>query len=264
VVVFNCGAGIPASSYRRFSQYLAANETAVLNYDYRGIGRSRTGSLRGLKATIEDWAELDCSAAIEFVGIRCPSFIKVGLGHSIGSLLFGGAANASLISDFVLVSPHSGYVGDYRGRYRAPMAILWHGAMPALTRILGYFPARLLGLGEDIPAGVAMQWAKQVKPFDLDAGKRAHSPRMRSFLERCAELSGRALLVTFADDGFATEAATRRVARLLTGLQIDVWRIQPEEVGMRTIGHFGFFRREAETHLWPRVLEYLRKVGDGT
>ena len=44
------------------------------------------------------------------------------------------------------------------------MAVLWHGVMPLVTRVVGYFPAQILGLGEDIPAGVAMQWAARTGP----------------------------------------------------------------------------------------------------
>ena len=59
----------------------------------------------------------------------------------------------------MLIGGHTGYYGDYHPRYRLPMTAVWHALMPAITLVLGYFPARRLGLGEDLPARVALQWA---------------------------------------------------------------------------------------------------------
>src|ERR1044072_1541019 len=84
--------------------------------------------------------------------------------HSIGALLFGGAPNAAEQSRLVIISGHTAYYGDYDARYRLPMAVLWHGVMPVTTALLGYFPARRLGLGEDIPANVALRWAGRRSP----------------------------------------------------------------------------------------------------
>ena len=112
-------AGIPAAHYRRFAGYLAEGGVPVLTYDYRGIGKSKPLRLRGFAASVEDWAEFDCGGAIAWVRCRYPRAKLVGIAHSIGALLLGGAPNANELSHFVLVSSHTGYFGDYLPRYTA-------------------------------------------------------------------------------------------------------------------------------------------------
>jgi predicted alpha/beta hydrolase len=72
------------------------------------------------------------------------------------------------------------------------------------------------------------------------------------------------LLITFTDDGFATQAGEARLKRLFATLKTIEWNIHPKETGMRRIGHFGFFRRQAQEILWPRVLAYLSEVKSAT
>ena len=159
--IVHCGAGIPAVRYRRFASFLAASGIPTLVYDYRGIGLSRPKALRGFRAAIEDWAEYDCGGALAWMRERFPNADLVGIAHSIGALLVGGAPNSAEHDRLVFVGGHTGYFGDYHPRYRVPMTAVWHGLMPAMTLMLGYFPASRLGLGEDIPARIALQWASR-------------------------------------------------------------------------------------------------------
>jgi len=260
-VVFNCGGGIPASHYRRFASYLAKNGIPVLTYDYRGIGQSRPMHLRGFAATAEDWAEYDCGGAIAWLSARYPGAELVGIAHSVGTLLLGGAPNAGALSRLVLICSHTGYFGDYHPRYRLPMALLWHGVMPGLTRLLGYFPGRQLGLGEDLPSGIALQWARRRTP-DLKLAGTRESERARAGLARCTTLRHPALVVSFTDDAFATEAGTRRLLSYYSQIRPVSMRISPSDAGMEAIGHFGFFHSNAHATLWPRVLAYLLHKND--
>ncbi|MFO1314562.1 MAG: alpha/beta fold hydrolase [Burkholderiales bacterium] len=260
-VVLNCGAGIPAVHYRRFAAHLAAAGIGTLIYDYRGVGRSRPASLRRFAASIEDWAERDCAAAIDWLRGECPDDTLVGIGHSVGGVLLAGAPNVGRLARIVMLGAHTGYYGDYRRGWRLPMAVLWHGVMPAVTSVLGYFPGRALRLGDDLPKGVAMQWARRRAPFVRRA---PHVPmdRMAHLVERCAHLTARGLIVTATDDGFATEAGAARVRAFLPGFAAEHWVITPREAGARKLGHFGFFRRAAEGTLWPRLVAWLAAAGD--
>jgi predicted alpha/beta hydrolase len=257
VAVVHAGAGIPALRYRRFARYLAAAGMPVLTYDYRGIGLSRPPDLRGFTALIEDWAENDCAAAIGWLRERFPRAEALGIAHSVGTLLFGGAHNAAEQGLLVLVGAHTGYYGDYRALYRLPMAALWHGLMPALTRLVGYFPARRLGLGEDIPAGIALQWASRRSPDLRRSSGVGSQERAQRLLDRCAALERPALLVGFSDDAFATAAGARRLLQHYPRLAPRRVIYTPADAGVRRIGHFGFFGRAAGPALWPRLLAEL-------
>ena len=261
VALVHCGAGIPAAYYRRFASFLAQSGIPTLTYDYRGIGASRPPSLRGFRATVEDWGEYDCGGAIAWLRERYPRSQIMAVAHSAGGLLHGGAPNAGEQSMLALVCAHTGYYGDYRAPYRLPMAALWHGLMPALARVFGYFPGRRLGLGEDIPGAVALQWAGRRSPELRPAGQGAAAERTRRLLDRCAALERPAALVCVNDDAFATVAAAERLLAYYPRLSIHQrLTLSPADAGVRGIGHFGFFRREAGAALWPRLLAALQAL----
>jgi predicted alpha/beta hydrolase len=232
VVLLSCGGGIPAARYARFARFLAASSIPVLTFDYRGIGASRTAGLRGVRAVAEDWSELDCGGAITHLRTRYPSAEIVGVAHSIGTLLMGGAPNVGIISRFVFLCAHTGYYADYESRYRLPMAVLWHGVMPVLTRIFGYFPARLLGLGEDIPAGIALQWAARRSPEFRPEATDTNSGRAKSMISRYQTVRGQVLQIGFTDDAFATRAGGSRLISAFPELRPVRIEITPQQAGM--------------------------------
>jgi len=264
VAVLHPGAGIRALNYRRFATFLAQSGMPVLLYDYRGIGLSRPRALRGFRATVEDWAEYDCAGAIAWLQERFPGAQIVGIAHSIGALLAGGAANATHQAQLVLIGGHTAYYGDYDERYRLPMTLLWHGLMPAVTRLLGYFPASRLGLGDDIPGGVALQWAARRSPELRPAGAGPEYERIHQLLDRCALLQRPAVLISISDDAFAGTAGTKRLLSYYPRLfPLKHVVFTPADAGARRLGHFGFFRRAGGSVLWPRFLALLEPQASG-
>jgi predicted alpha/beta hydrolase len=258
VGVLHPGAGIAAGRYGRFAAFLADAGIPTLTYDYRGIGLSRPAKLARFDATMEDWAQYDCAAAISCLRERFPGAEVIGIAHSIGALLVGGAENAAEQSRLVLIGAHTGYYADYRARYRLPMTLVWHALMPAITRVVGYFPGRRLGLGEDIPAKIAFQWAARRSPqLGPDATDSAAS-RTRMLLDRCAALERPALVVSISDDAFASAAGTARLMACYPKLRpLQHLHFTPADAGVSRIGHFGFFSRKAGPALWPRLLAAL-------
>jgi predicted alpha/beta hydrolase len=142
------------------------------------------------------------------------------------------------------------------------MYLLWHALMPALTRVVGYFPGRRLHLLEDLPAGVAFEWANR---RDADfwwnlRGKdgKPDSARIENAVRRFMAIRARTLALSFTDDVFATEAATGRILGLYRNCPATRIVVGPADVGGQKIGHFGFFRSRFRYTLWPRVVEWLR------
>ncbi len=261
VAVINAGAGIPQSFYGRFAAGLADRGLATVTYDYRGIGRSRPPLLRGYAATITDWGELDAPAVLGWVRDRYPDRARAVIGHSVGGFLAGYVADPTLIDRLVLVGAHTGYCGDYAAWARPFMWTLWHAVMPAVTRVFGYFPARRFGLPEDLPAGVALDWAARRRPgletsYRLADGTPDHQ-RIASAVARFGALRVAALALTTTDDPFATPAATERIISLFGGCRFERVRVDPTQLRLPGIGHFGFFRTLARESLWPVVGDWL-------
>ena len=151
------------------------------------------------------------------------------------------------IHRLLFVSPHTGYLGDYARGSRWKMLLLWHVAMPVITQAIGFFPGRALGLPEDLPAGVALAWARRRFRWSIASD---------ASYATCSHIATQGLCVRPSDDVFATEAAFKRVqARFDAAKFIDsVLEVtHPKE----HLGHFGFFRSASEEHWWPIALEWL-------
>jgi predicted alpha/beta hydrolase len=260
--VINAGAGITMRYYDAFARFLAASGFPTLLYDYRGIGKSRPKKLRGFTASVEEWGSKDCAAAVEWLGGRFPEARRIVIGHSIGGFVTGFVANGSAINRMVLVSAHTGYWRDYARLQRPAMYLLWHTLMPAVTRLVGYFPGRRMHLLDDLPRGVALEWANRRKPEfwwnrltrqgELDTDWRD------IILGRFLAIHAATLALRFADDAFATEAATTRILGLYQNCSATQLVLGPHDVGGQRIGHFGFFRTRFGGALWPRVVRWLR------
>ena len=255
------GTAIPASLYQHFARFLAAHGWAVLTYDCRGIGASAPNSLRGFAATFEDWAEYDTGAAIDWVRAHYPGARFVAITHSFAAAVLFATPGAEALGTLVMFSPHTGYWYDYRLLYRLPMTALWHGFMPIVARLRGYFPARRLRLGHDIPGGVALQWAGRRTADVRPRGSPEQRARASAALARARAISGSGLVIAASDDAFSTEAGIRRVLQLVPHLRVDQRRITPVAVGVSRIGHFGLFGRKAGAKVWPQVLAWLDATG---
>jgi predicted alpha/beta hydrolase len=234
--------GVPQGLYRHFALWLQQQGISCYTFGYRGIGASRPAQLRQLKADFSHWA-VDIDALLQHALARHPRVSL--LGHSIGGFLAPVAELAPAMHRLVMVGAQSAYWRDWPLPQRWPMAVMWHGVMPLVTQAVGYFPGRALRLGEDLPKGVAMQWA--LRPWQEPLHADAHAGR------RYARALPPVHMVAASDDPFATVAAQQRLhdALLAPPVTRHVW--QPRAMGLPCLGHFNVFRRPAAV-LWPQLL----------
>jgi predicted alpha/beta hydrolase len=260
--LINAGAGIGMRYYDRFAHFLATHGIPTLVYDYRGIGQSRPSVLRGFAASVEDWGSKDCAAALEWLSGQFPEARRIVIGHSVGGFVTGFVTNGRKIDRMLLVGAHTGYWRDYAARPRLAMYLLWHALMPAVTRVVGYFPGRRLHLLNDLPAGVALEWANRRRPefwWNKVTADGAPDTQWRdNALSRFLAIRASTLALRFTDDAFATEAATTRILGLYQNCPATRMVVGPVDAGGQKIGHFGFFRSRFRETLWPRVLAWLR------
>jgi len=260
-VIVNAGAGIPARYYGRFAAWLADRGLPTLTYDYRGIAASAPPTLKGFEVRVEDWGSKDCAAVLDSMSARFPSAKAAVVGHSIGGFVTGLMPGGERVERLALVGAHTGYWGDYARRARLPMFFTWHLAMPLVVRAMGYMPARRFGLPEDLPAGVARDWSARRKPEPWWNLKRPDGSPDRERIERVIArfdaFRAETLMVSLADDPFATRAASARMAALFRRCRIREKRIDPRSAGLPRVGHFGFFRSRMRETLWPVVGDFL-------
>ncbi|HET9046994.1 MAG TPA: alpha/beta fold hydrolase [Casimicrobiaceae bacterium] len=254
-VIVACGAGIPARFYSRLARHVAARGAAILTFDYRGIGASRRGSLRRLSSGMDDWAVRDLGAAIAEAR-RSHSNVPLGaIAHSVGAMLLGAATGADAIARSVFLGAHTGYWRDYNARWRLPLFVVWHALMPAVTHAVGYFPGSTFRLGEDLPRGVALDWARRRRPALIRTAR--DEARFGPYVERYAAFRAATLSISISDDAFAPPAAAERLLAMYPALDARRETVTPGDAGVHKLGHFGFIRRPAGEYFWNRSADWL-------
>ena len=239
--------GVPQSYYARFAAYLAERGCTVLTFDYRGIGRSLNGDLRKMTARMRDWAQLDAAAAFRYFS----SDVQV-VGHSFGGQAMGLLPEPERIAAGLLVGAQSGYWGNW-----PPLARLWlwpatHFGLDAVTRLFGYFPGSRLGFGEDLPPGVATEWVSWCRHprYLVGALGADHAyARVRSPVRAYA----------ISDDPLGPLRAVEALAGLYPNARWETRRLTPAEVGVKALGHFGFFRERFRDSLWREAADWLER-----
>jgi predicted alpha/beta hydrolase len=256
-VIIHSATAVPQGYYRRFAQFAAqAIGARVLTYDYRGIGKSRPRSLRGFSASLTAWARLDAAAAHAFVNERFRGEPLAIVGHSFGGQLVGLIDEPNAATGAVMVGAQLAYYRDWPVRAHRRLGLIWKWIVPIASALFGYMPGRF-GLGEDLPSGVARQWARWCLHPDYLISEHLDAR------ERFARFDAPTLFFSFTDDEYAPEAAVDHLLRRLRRAPIQHVRLAPEERGADAIGHFGFFRPRFATTLWIEAVEFLRDALEG-
>jgi predicted alpha/beta hydrolase len=256
VVVLPAAMGVRQDFYVPFAQFLADQGFAVLTFDYRGMGQSVPSafreSLRGFKADLFDWAELDYNAALHEAKAWQPDVPLLIVGHSLGGQLPGLLPDNHLIDGLLTVAAGSGY-----WHYNAPPTkrvvwLMWYFAVPLYTRLFGYFPGKKVRKVGDLPKGVIYQWAQWCKSpyYVVD---RAGNPMREGFEKMRIPM----LSLSFTDDEMMSRRSIDSLLDLYKNAQLDRRTIAPQEVGASRVGHFGFFRPQFKATLWQQALAWL-------
>ncbi len=237
--------GVPQSYYAKFAGYLAERGFSVLTFDYRGIGRSLIGKVNDVNARMRDWAILDAAAAFDSLNGKI-----LLIGHSFGGQALGLLPDPSRVAAAVTVGSQSGYWRNWPALGRAWMWPATHIGLPLVSRLFGYFPGSRLGFGEDLPAGVATEWARWCRnPAYIvgDLGVQEAYARFRAPLRAYA----------ISDDPFAPGRAVEALGRLYPNSKWETRAVAPRDLGVKSIGHFGFFRERFRDSLWRETADWL-------
>lgn len=249
--IIHSATAVPRKIYKGFAAYLAERGVAVMTYDYRGTGETRPASLKGFDTSMAEWAAKDVTAAIEFMRARHPDIPQFAIGHSFGGQAVGLAPNNTKVARAMLVAAQAGYwrLFHWPENYRV-FLMLRLFARP-IVHLVGYMPL-WLGIGEELPKGVFLQWTDWVmKPryfFD--------DPELTA-TANFANFRGPLRALCFTDDSWATLAGVKLLCSGFTATTPDIVAIAPADIGAERIGHFGFFRPIFRETLWKDAADWL-------
>ena len=251
-VVLAGATAVPARAYHPLAEALSAAGLAVLTFDYRGIARSQRTAPRLEVATMADWGRFDLEGALSALAARLPTMPLLLVGHSVGGQLLGLAPTSGALRGALLVGAQNGYWKNWKGLAQARMWLNWHVLLPSLTAALGYGPMRVLKMGENLPAGVARQWARWGRHpgYFLSECTPAEC-------EHYVRLGFPIRFYHFTDDEFAPLPAVRGLADIYRAAETEVVTRAPQDLGVSAIGHFGWLKPHFRDTLWQQMADWL-------
>ncbi|MCV2362701.1 alpha/beta fold hydrolase [Paucibacter sp. DJ1R-11] len=245
--------------YRGFAEWLAGRGYAVLSYDYRGIGRNLQGSVRDERAGLREWAQLDMAAALRAIEHRRQREQRaqgqplgvLAIGHSFGGQAIGLAPGFEQLDAVLGVAAQAADFRYWAGLQKAKAALFFHALLPTLSHLFGHAPGWVLGgRAQNLPKGAALQWAR----WGRRRGYLFSDPAVQADLGY-HRFTGPVHLWNVTDDTlFGPGPAVDQLGRQFSSAELQRHTLDPRQLGLRAIGHFGMFRRELGAKLWPLLL----------
>lgn len=252
-VLLSPATGVRQHFYLRFAQWLAAQGHDVLVFDYRGIGLSLQGPLRECRATLQEWGQQDQVAALNWLLQRTGQAQALMLGHSAGGQMLGLLPNHHRVARLVGVSASTGWFKGMRLGFRLRARLGLRLLVPLGALVKGYAPTAAVGLGENLPAGVARQWGQ----WCAAGGYATNATKRHPALDFHAQVRTPITVLHATDDDIANRATVADLLRTFPGAACTAHAIAPAQHGLRAIGHIDWFRQSHQA-LWPLLAAALR------
>jgi predicted alpha/beta hydrolase len=257
VVQINSATATPKEYYLPFANYLVENGFVACVYDYRGTCESTPESgLRGCMYDYMMFGQLDMPAVLEFLDVQFPDLPKLIMGHSVGGQKVGFMPNHHKIKGMVTFATSVGYWGFMPWKYRIQTHFFFHIFTPISNFLFGYVAAKRLGLMEDLPKQIVLDWRNWCSvPEYFFNSKYASGSADKAFFQ---DLTFPIQVYWTTDDPISNVRSVPmfwKHVKSLGGIKIDC--IIPQEIGAKEIGHFGFFRRKFKETLWVKALKDL-------
>jgi predicted alpha/beta hydrolase len=245
--------GVKQHFYMRFAAWLAEQGHDVLVFDYRGIGQSLQGHVRDCRATLAEWGQQAQVAALNWLLQRTGQAQVALIGHSAGGQMMGRLPNHHHISRLVGVATPTGWLRGMRLGFRLQAIIGLRVAIPLGARFKGYAPTALLGLGENLPTQVGVQWGQ----WCAAGGYATNAVKGRPQQDFHNEIRIPITVFHATDDDIANPTTVADLMRTFPAARKQVHRIAPREHGLKSIGHIDWFRPSHQA-LWPLLAKALR------
>jgi len=246
--------GVPQTWYEALAGWLAGQGFLALTFDLRGIGRSRRRPLREEQADLFTWAG-DMGAALAALSGRAGGLPLTWVGHSLGGQLFPFVPGRERAQKMVTVASGSGYWRDNTAELKRKVWLLWWVAVPVSIALLGWYPGRALRMIGDLPAGAMAQWRRWCLHPEYAVGVEGEPARAAYAAVKIPITS-----LSFTDDEYMSARNIEALHGQYTGAPPRMLRLAPAELGVKRVGHFGFFLPH-HAPLWREILvpELLRQ-----
>ena len=249
-LVISSATGVLQKYYSKFAKHFSTLGYTVYTFDYYGIGESCSVKIKENNVSLNDWAN-DQASILNLAKQSNPNHKITLITHSIGGQLIGLNSKIHLADSIITIASQTGYWKYFKGINRLRMLSFWYVLIPIATPLFGYFPAKKMGLFENIPKNVVYQWRQWgIHPKYI----------FREFKTLQFELiKNNVLVLSFPRDSYAPKQAVDWLSDQFKNAQVDRKHIIPEDLNIEDIKHFGFFRSKFKDSLWKSTDEWILK-----
>jgi len=254
-IIISSATGVLQGYYRKFASNFASIGYTVYTFDYYGIGKSggKIDELKNNATDLKSWGSVDQAAVVAYAKNQKPDYEITLLTHSVGGQLLGFNPNYEQIDKIVLVASQTGYWKYFKGWHNLKMWLLWYVIIPILTPIFGYFPAKVLGLFENLPKNMVYEWAKWGRQKDYLMY--FHNDQEYFFDKIRVPL----LSFSFPKDHFAPKATVDWLTDQFKNAKVQREHYIPSNDKLHRLKHFGFFKEEFKNTLWKKTEEWIQE-----
>lgn len=249
VMVVGPAAGFTQEAYKSFAVFFMQWGFTVITFDYRGIGSSAPEELKGYEASMQQWAVQDIDAALRYAKNTFPKQEIIYAGHSVGGEIIGLAQASQYINKLILINSSLSCkkLWPLKDRCRITMLklLVW-----VLSKWHGYFPGKRIGMFGNIPKGVMHEWSNWCdNPNGLfDKFPDANYRKLQIPL----------LAFSFSDDWRCPPKAVEELLSRFANAIRTWYHVEPAELGIRKVGHTGFFDPGMKAVLWMKIVEWVK------
>ncbi|TBR42833.1 hypothetical protein CBF23_006560 [Marinomonas agarivorans] len=256
VIVINPATAIKTQYYYAFAEFLVAHKFTVLLWNYRCFCESLSEPLSASTARFSDFGTKDIPAILHYAKKRFESVPLIGIGHSVGAQQIGLIPNNYLYDGFIAVAASTGHSKSMSFHYKVQSAFFFRLFGPVSLLLKNYVLCSKFNLMEDLPRHVFSEWkswcAKEKYLFD------------KTFLGNTIPVGNYQSLsfpicsITASDDEVATDENRQTFWQHVHSTKVITFRhLTPEALGVKKIGHLGFFRRQYQDTIWQTLLESI-------
>ncbi len=256
ILIISSATGVLQGYYRKFASHFASLGYTVFTFDYHGIGKSGSEieKLKNNSSNLISWGRVDQATVVAYAKKQEPDYELTLLAHSVGGQVLGFNPNYEQIDKVVLVASQTGYWKYFKGWHYPKMWLLWYVIIPVLTPIFGYFPAKILGLFENLPKQMVYEWSKWGRQKDYLM--HYHNEQEYFFDKIRVPL----LSFSFPKDHFAPKVTVDWLTDLNKNAKVQRVHHIPSKDKLHRLKHFGFFREEFKDTLWGKTEEWIQKT----
>jgi predicted alpha/beta hydrolase len=256
VVQFSTGTAAKKEFYLSFLEFLCADGYICCLWDYRGSGESAPLSLKGCDYRFQDYGLKDMPAIKDYLTTRFPEYPFFLMGHSAGGQQMGFMHNLSGVKAAICFAVSVGYRKTMPWKDALLYTYFFYIFTPISILFTGYIAAKRFGIMEDLPKNVLLEWRDWCSRYGYFFNKKFYGKSVP--VGQFQNYNFPIHVYRASDDAISNKDSVPIYWSFIKSSQpIDIQGITPEQYKVKSIGHFGFFKKNLKDTFWQDALNKL-------